>query len=90
MSGLEHPMGPPARKLNTRYHGQSHREGAAPAVPAVDGDRTLMILYDTKAHRQPKPRAFPRRLGGKKWIEDLGEMLRRDAGPRIPDLQRHG
>ena len=83
-------MGPLSRELNTRYHGQTNGKDAATTILAVDGDRTMVILDDAKAHREPKPRAFPWGFGGKKWIEDLGEMLRRDAGPCVGDLQHHG
>ena len=67
--------------------GSSRRKQCAAAAAAFeDFDRAAMLLNDTVCHRKPEAGAFARRLGGEERIVDAVQVLRRDAVPRVGDL----
>src|SRR5438034_895973 len=74
------------RRLRLPRTRQADREFGEFALAAVDGNRAAMLLGDDViADRETEPRAFPRRLGGEKRLEQLLFDLRRDAGAVVAD-----
>ena len=48
-----------------------------------------MPLHDPIHDRQPEPGPFANRLGGKKRLENMIEMVRRDPAAVVLDLDPH-
>jgi hypothetical protein len=62
---------------------QQHRELASPTHFAADFDAAVMIFHDPARKRESEAGAFT--LGGVERPEDVWQVLRRDAAPRVTD-----
>src|SRR6185436_4238406 len=69
-------------------HGEENAKRSAASGRAVDFDPPLVVGYDAIADRQAEasPDAHP--LGGEAGVEDALQVLGRDAGAAVGDLDR--
>src|SRR5215210_1072577 len=68
---------------------QRQRKAGSLAERAVARNRPAVFLDDAVGDRQPKTRAFADRLGGEERIVNARELIRRDSGTGVGDLDSH-